>query len=97
VVNYDVVIDIGSPCAGLLRPEMTASVTVQLEGREGVLAVPAGAVRRERGGNVVRVVSPSGIRTREVAIGLRDGGWVEVVSGLSEGETVLIEDAGGSR
>ena len=28
---------------------------------------------------------------REIKVGWRDGPWIEVVSGLDEGETVLVE------
>jgi len=49
VVNYDVVLTILDPYDGLLRPEMTTSVSIALESRSQVLAVPAKAVKRERG------------------------------------------------
>ena len=92
VVNYDVVIEIARPYEGLLRPEMTASVTIFLEKREQVLAIPTKAVRRERGRNVVYVVTGDGVpKPREIKVGWRDGGWVEVAQGLNEGETVLLQ------
>ncbi len=92
VVYYDVVVEIASDYDGRLRPEMTASVTVFLEKREGVLAIPTKAVRRERGRNVVYIVLGDGVpQEREIKLGWRDGGWVEVAQGLNEGETVLLE------
>jgi multidrug efflux pump subunit AcrA (membrane-fusion protein) len=94
VVNYDVVVDIETPYHGLLRPEMTASVTIFLEKREGVLAVPAKAVQRERGRTVVYVDADGGAEPREIKAGWRDGQWIEVASGLQEGETVFLEVPG---
>jgi multidrug efflux pump subunit AcrA (membrane-fusion protein) len=94
VVNYDVVVDIETPYHGLLRPEMTASVTIFLERREGVLAVPAKAVHRERGRTVVYVDADGRAEPREIKSGWRDGGWIEVASGLQEGETVFLEVPG---
>jgi multidrug efflux pump subunit AcrA (membrane-fusion protein) len=94
VVNYDVVIDVETPYEGLLRPEMTASVTIFLEKREGVLAVPAGAVQRERGRTVVYVLAEGRAEPREIKVGWRDGEWIEVAAGLEEGET-LLRDARG--
>ncbi len=91
VVNYDVVIDIETPYDGLLRPEMTASVTIFQEQRQGVLAIPTRAVRRERGRTLVYVQEDGRPQPREVRLGWRDGPWVEVVSGLEEGEIVLLE------
>ena len=94
VVNYDVVVDIETPYHGLLRPEMTASVTIFLEKRADVLAVPTKAVRRERGRTVVYVLKDNRAEPREIKAGWRDGQWIEVASGLQEGETVLLETPG---
>ena len=91
VVNYDVVVDVETPYDGMLRPEMTASVTILLEKREGVLAVPAKAVQRERGRTIVYVLADGRAERREIKAGWRDGQWIEVASGLEEGETVLLE------
>jgi RND family efflux transporter MFP subunit len=92
VVNYDVVVEITDPYDGLLRPEMTASVTIQLDARENVLAVPVKAVKRERGKSVVYVRSSTGsAQPREVKVGWKDSQWVEIVSGLEEGQTVLLD------
>jgi RND family efflux transporter MFP subunit len=97
VVNYDVVIEISTPFGGLLRPDMTASVTITLDERKGVLAVPAAAVVRERGKTLVRVVRGDRSEAREITVGWKDGGWVEVVRGLTEGETVLLEASGNDK
>ena len=91
VVNYDVVVEITDPYDGLLRPEMTASVTIQLDTHENVLAVPAKAVKRERGKSIVYVPANGRPQPREVKVGWRDSQWIEIISGLEEGETVLLE------
>jgi len=91
VVNYDVVVDITSRYDGLLRPEMTASVTIFLETRKDVLALPAEAIRRVRGKTVVHVPASDGApEPREVKAGWSDAGWIEIVSGLEEGQSVLV-------
>jgi RND family efflux transporter MFP subunit len=90
VVNYDVVIDIAGDYEELLRPEMTTNVTIFLDARRGVPAIPAQALRREQGRSVVYVLTDSRPRRREVKVGWRDGQWVEVVDGLVEGQTVLL-------
>jgi HlyD family secretion protein len=91
VVNYDVVVEITDSYDGLLRPEMTASVTIQLDARENVLAVPVKAVKRERGKSVVYVLANGQPQPREVKVGWKDSQWVEIVSGLEEGQTVLLD------
>ncbi len=94
VVNYDVVVEITSKYGGLLRPEMTASVTFFLETRKGVLALPAKAIRRERGRTTVHVLGAGGEpSSRGVKVGWDEGGWIEIVSGLEEGQAVLLAPA----
>ncbi len=90
VVNYDVVVDITTPYRNLLRPEMTANVTILLETRKDVLAVPAKAAHRVHGKNVAYVLTRGQPEERAVKIGWKDNGWVEVAAGLQEGETVLL-------
>jgi len=90
VVNYDVVVDITTPYTDRLRPEMTTNVTIFLETRKDVLAVPAKAVRRVHGKNVAYVLTDGGPEEREIKIGWKDKRWVEVAAGLQEGETVLL-------
>jgi len=91
VVNYDVVIEITTPYVGLLRPEMTAGVTIFLETRTNVLAIPAKAVKREQGKNVVYTLKNGEPELCEIKVGWQDGQWIEVVEGLKEGQTVLLE------
>jgi len=94
VVNYDVVIEITSPYDGLLKPDMTASVTIMLEARTGVLAIPMEAVKRERGKTLVYVLVEGRTEPREVKTGWKDGQWIEIAGGLEEGQTVLLTGAG---
>jgi multidrug efflux pump subunit AcrA (membrane-fusion protein) len=89
VVKYIVAIDIDGEYAGLLRPEMTASVRVDLETRT-VLAVPTRAIRQEAGRSVVHVVNGGRLDIRLVRVGWRDGPWAEITEGLAEGERILL-------
>jgi multidrug efflux pump subunit AcrA (membrane-fusion protein) len=97
VVYYDVVVDILEQYENILRPEMTASVTILLEAKTGALAIPGKAVRRERGKTVVYVTtrgqqaSTGGCAPREIKVGWKDGPWIEVLAGLKEGELLLAE------
>jgi len=94
VVNYDVVITIANP-RGLLRPDMTANVTIAVATREDVLAVPNKAIRREDGTKVVYVLQNGSPERRAVKTGWKDSDYTEVVSGLKEGEPVLVGDVPG--
>ncbi|MGH7342463.1 MAG: efflux RND transporter periplasmic adaptor subunit, partial [Candidatus Rokuibacteriota bacterium] len=89
VVKYVVALDIDDEYTGLLRPEMTASVRVELETRT-VLAVPTRAIRQDAGRSVVHVVEDSRPEVRPIRVGWRDGPWAEVTDGLVEGERILL-------
>ena len=89
VVKYIVAIDIDRPYEGLLRPEMTASVRIDLETRT-VLAVPTRAIRQDAGRSVVHVVDGGSLEVRPVRVGWRDGPWAEITEGLADGERILM-------
>jgi RND family efflux transporter MFP subunit len=87
VVNYVTVVTFDRPRERTLRPEMTTTVRIAVETREGVLAVPRRAVRRAQGRAFV--LTPAGER-RSVTVGSRDETHTEITSGLREGEEVLL-------
>ena len=96
VVKYVAAIDIKSAYEGFLRPEMTTTVDILLEPRN-VLAIPSKAVKRDSGRNVVYVPGEDDPEIRAVRIGWKSGPWTEVVSGLKEGEEVLLEVPNGEQ
>ena len=80
---------------GLTRHSSPPAETVDLvgEGRTGVLAVPLGALLNGGQGTEDSVlVRRDGADPQPVPVmlGTRQGDLVEVVSGLDEGETVLV-------
>ncbi len=63
--------------------------------RSGAVFVPAGAIRPGEGNDVeVVVISDHKAHVRTVTTGIRDGERVEIVSGLTAGERIVVEDAG---
>jgi len=90
VVNYVVTIQITDRKGQTLRPEMTAAVTLILEPRADVLAVPTSAVARERSERYVMVLENGSPVRRMVRVGWTQSGWIEITDGLAEGEDILI-------
>lgn len=90
VVKYIVALDIDGQYAGLLRPEMTASVRIELDERT-VLTVPVRAIRQDAGRSVVHVIKGDRPEVRPVRVGWRDGPWAEITDGLAEGERILLD------
>jgi RND family efflux transporter MFP subunit len=90
VVNYVTLIEIGATQGRTLRPEMTTTVNILLEEREGVLTLPNGAVRRDSEGVYALVEDPAGPRRRAIRTGYRGSDFTEVLEGLQEGDVVLV-------
>jgi len=89
VVTYDVVIAIDNG-EGLLRPDMTANTTITVAKREKVITIPNQAVRREDGDRVVFVQEGDRLVRRPVKTGWKDKNFTEVLTGLKEGERVVV-------
>lgn len=74
-----------------LRSGMSADVTVATDEHKNVLAVPTRSVLEKDGKKIVRVLINDEIVEKEVTVGLRaDGGITEILSGVSEGETIVV-------
>jgi multidrug efflux pump subunit AcrA (membrane-fusion protein) len=82
VVNYEVILDIEKQHVVKLRPEMTANVVITTGTREKVLTVPKEAVKRKGKKTFAVMQSNGGLEEKPIELGWRDGGKIEVVSGL---------------
>jgi HlyD family secretion protein len=75
----------------LLRPGMTCRVHFPLMPRQNVLCVPAAAVADHSGTPVVTIVREGKAYEIPVSLGIKTPEWIEVVSGLNEGDVVVTE------
>jgi RND family efflux transporter MFP subunit len=98
VVFYSVKISFDVPPARGLRVGMSATADIVLSDRINVLLVPNRAIKYDAQGNpVVQVMvagEPEGTREieeRSVVTGISDGFQTEIISGLGEGEIVVVE------
>ncbi len=76
-----------------MRAGMSAEVKFRVEFKENTLLIPATAVRRAEKKRFVTLpdsIDPKVYYEKEINLGLRDGKYVEVLTGLIEGETILI-------
>ena len=95
IVTYEVNLSLDGADVPL-RVNMTANASLLTDSRSDVLLVPnrAISVARQTGIYSVTVMQADGeVETRTISIGLRDRQFTEVVDGLSEGETLLINNA----
>jgi multidrug efflux pump subunit AcrA (membrane-fusion protein) len=94
--KYDAVValDLG-PKDEALMPGMAVSVKFMPYSKKDALLVPAKAVHEEDDRYVVHVAKKNGKpETREVTPGKTEDGQTEILSGLREGEEILVERPG---
>lgn len=77
-----------------LRQNQRVSARILLESREGVLKVQRGQFVDSGGGRIAYVVDGDVARRRDIEIGAASVGEVEILSGLAEGQTIIISDLG---
>jgi len=95
VVYYTVLIDVASP-EGLLKPTMTARVSIHVGERNNVLIVPTLAIKDNKGQRFVQVLRTGATQPEAVKIvtGLSSEDRIEVVSGLQQGDTIVLPQSG---
>jgi len=91
IILYEVKIGFAVPEGLGLRVGMSAEADIVIVERSNVLLVPSRAITEDSEGNpVVRVVVNEQTEERRVVEGVSDGFDTEIVSGLSEGEVVVV-------
>lgn len=99
VVTYEVVINAPNPNLKL-KPGLTATVSIFTLEKENVLTIPTGALayspdnqqtlQPAQNKEQVWVLNGNQPASKEIEIGGQSGTLIEVISGLSEGETVIL-------
>jgi len=91
VVYYDVIVELDSTDAPI-RADMTANATIVVEELTDVLMVPTWVVRIDRDTGQTYVQRQVGEQTERVDIqlGMRGNGVVQVLSGLEEGDVLVL-------
>jgi HlyD family secretion protein len=94
VTTFEVRVSINNP-GGELKANMTANAEILLDEHKGVLTVPENAVTYDNQKNAsVQVPDHSqkdGTRKVPVKVGLSNGSVTEIVSGIKEGDQVVLQ------
>lgn len=89
VIYYYVTLDVDDPDS-LLLPAMTARVEINTADKSDILAVPISVLKTDANGSYVVVQNADGSQeNRYVATGIYSDEYVEILSGLEEGEDVV--------
>lgn len=75
---------------GALRIGMTTQNVIYVAQADNVLTVPVLAVKKDGAQSYVNVLTPTGIQRHAVITGLSDGVDIEIKSGVSDHDTVVI-------
>ncbi len=94
VVNYEVTIAIEGG-AELLKPDMTANVSIQTAQHDALL-LPAAAVQRDGDQTFVYVAAKNGRERKAVAVGPKENGMVEIKKGIGLDDAVVLPGVGGA-
>jgi macrolide-specific efflux system membrane fusion protein len=89
VTNYPAIISLDSGSNEILS-NMAATANIIVEVKNDVLTVPTSAVQVSGGQSVVRVIKDGQEQSVNVETGISSDTQVEIISGLSEGETVVV-------
>jgi HlyD family secretion protein len=93
VTTFEVRVSIDNP-GGELKANMTANAEILLDEHKGVLTVPESAVSYDNQKNATVQLpdrkQKDGYRTVPVKVGLSNGSMTEIVSGLKEGQQVVL-------
>jgi RND family efflux transporter MFP subunit len=90
--TMDTEVDVSNPSL-ILIPGMYAEVNLTLDRRSGALAIPVSAVDSDTdpgAGRVMLITPDQKVEVRKVSLGLETANLVEVLSGLREGDLVVI-------
>ena len=92
VVYYNVLVDVDS-AKNLLKPTMTARVSIIIAKSKNALSVPLAAVKANNGQQYVMVVQNGKTQNTLVTTGITGDNKIEILSGLTEGDEIVASSA----
>lgn len=90
--TYEVKISLKDADLSLFRLGLNGTGKVILSTKENVLTLPSIALTNDNGGTNILIKQSSKYIAKPVTTGLENDGTVEITSGVSEGETVYVQE-----
>ncbi|RZA01659.1 MAG: efflux RND transporter periplasmic adaptor subunit [Sphingobacteriaceae bacterium] len=87
-------IEIKLPTKKNIRPNMTAVLRIANYSKNNVITIPIKAVQNSEAGNYVYIIENGLAKRKVIQQGNTSNGKVEVLSGLNDGNQVIVEGAG---
>jgi macrolide-specific efflux system membrane fusion protein len=92
VMTYYAIVNLVGNTDGV-KPGMSASVDITVGSKTGVLTLPVAAVSGTGSNATVTVTTDSGNQPKQIGVGLRGDDTVEITSGLTAGDKVIVASA----
>jgi cobalt-zinc-cadmium efflux system membrane fusion protein len=78
--------------AGMLRPQMFGSMKVELSGSSKGIVIPTETIIKDKTENYIFIaINDTAFTKREVVLGAEINGHTEIISGISDGEQVVVK------
>lgn len=85
-------VEVSLPIDRRLKSGLNGEANFTIVSKKGVLIIPRVAIRKENGNQYIFVLVKDRAEKRTVSVGESLGGMTEIVSGLKEGEKVILGD-----
>lgn len=89
VTSYPTIIVLDNGLANMY-PNMSVSANIIVDSKADVLTIPSAAVQSFNGNSVVKVIKDGKITENTVETGISDSTKIEIISGLNEGDEVVV-------
>jgi len=90
-ITYEIKFDIEDDKGLKIRTLMSATIDIEIEGRNNVLILPNSAITEKDNKKFVTLVVGEERKEVEIKTGFSDGEKTEIISGLKEGDKVIIK------
>lgn len=91
VVNYRIIVVLDNVINDI-RSSMTADLDILTDSREDVLFLSRRAITKQNGKQIVKVLTEDGVEERQVETGLVGDTETEIISGLNNGDQVILRE-----
>jgi len=89
IANYPVIVKFDND-SNIVLPNMGVDTEIIIQEKEDVVFVPSAAVLSLKGGTVVKIQAGNETKITQVETGISTNEFTEIISGIEEGTTVLI-------
>jgi RND family efflux transporter MFP subunit len=90
--EYETIVTIDDlPSDAALKPNMTSEVSIKVDQVDDALLVPVQAVAEIEGQHYAYIMSSRGVERREVSVDKSNDKYIQIQSGLEEGERICLD------